>query len=338
MDLHLLWFGLLLALLAGYAVLDGLDLGVGILHLLVRGEEERRILMHSVVPIWDGNEVWLVAFGGATFAAFPEVYATIFSGFYLIFMLVLLGLICRAVSLEFREKVHSSRWRRFWDRVFCLSSLGVTFLYGLGVGNALIGIPLDSRGVFIGRSTDFFHPYAWLVALLILALFAFHGSLFLDLKTEGPLQKGIRQWRWRAYWAFLALYLVVMPWTIVRFPRALSNLKRAPWTWAIVLLHLFVMLLLPLLLRRRRGISALAASSLNVALLVALFGLALFPNLILSSPAPENSLTLYNGASSLLTLKILTAMAAFGLPFVIAYTVLVYRVFRGKTDPDRLSY
>ncbi len=160
MDLNLIWFMLLGVLLAGYAVLDGFDLGVGMLHLLARGDDERRTFIATIGPIWDGNEVWLVTFGGALFAAFPEAYATVFSGFYIVFMLVLLALIARAVSLDFRSKTESPVWRKTWDLVFFLSSMLATLLFGVGVGNAMIGVPLTERGIYAGGFFSLLNPYA----------------------------------------------------------------------------------------------------------------------------------------------------------------------------------
>ncbi len=154
MDLNILWFILLGVLLAGYAMLDGFDLGVGMLHPLARNDEQRRIAINAIGPLWDGNEVWLVTFGGALFAAFPEAYATVFSAFYIPFMLLLFCLIFRAVSLEFRGKMQARSWRRFWDGCFCASSLIATLLFGVAVGNAMIGIPLDERGIFAGSLLD----------------------------------------------------------------------------------------------------------------------------------------------------------------------------------------
>ena len=148
MDLNTLWFILLGVLLTGYAILDGFDLGVGILHPIAKTDEERRIVLNSIGPIWDGNEVWLVTFGGAMFAAFPESYATVFSGFYIAFMLVLFALILRAISIEFRGKIQSRTWRSFWDYGFFTSSLLASLLFGVAVGDAIIGIPLNDRGVF----------------------------------------------------------------------------------------------------------------------------------------------------------------------------------------------
>src|SRR5690348_6012384 len=188
MDLHVIWFLLLGILLAGYAVLDGFDFGVGILHPLARTDHERRLFLNSIGPIWDGNEVWLVVFGGALFAAFPEAYATIFSGFYVAFMLLLFALIFRAVSIEFRSKVHSPGWRRAWDTGFFVSSLLAALVYGIGVGNAMVGIPLDARGVYAGGFLHLLKPYPLLLGVLTVAMFAMHGALYLSLKVpHGPL-------------------------------------------------------------------------------------------------------------------------------------------------------
>src|SRR3954451_14929322 len=171
MDLNTLWFILLGVLLAGYAILDGFDLGVGILEPIAKTDEERRILLNSIGPIWDGNEVWLVTFGGAMFAAFPESYATAFSGFYNAFMLLLFALILRAVSIEFRSKIQSRTWRRFWDYGFTVSSLLAALLFGTAVGAAMIGIPLNDRGVFAGRFLDQLGIYPLMVGVMTVAMF-----------------------------------------------------------------------------------------------------------------------------------------------------------------------
>ena len=176
MDLNLFWFALLGILLAGYAILDGFDLGVGILHLFVRKDEERRIFMNSIGPIWDGNEVWLVTFGGAMFAAFPEVYATVFSGFYTAFMLLLFALIFRAVSMEFRSKRPAPWWRQFWDVSFAAGSTLATFLFGVAVGNAMQGMPIGQDKEFQGTTMDLLRPYPLLVGVLAVATFAMHGA------------------------------------------------------------------------------------------------------------------------------------------------------------------
>src|SRR2546429_8260053 len=182
MDLHAVWFILLGALLAGYAVLDGFDLGVGILHFLGRTDRDRRLFINAIGPIWDGNEVWLITFGGALFSAFPMAYATIFSGFYVAFMALLFALIFRAVSIEFRSKMTSGYWRRAWDMGFFGSSLLASFLFGVAVGNGMIGIPLDERGVFTGSIADLLNPYAVMAGLTVVCMFTMHGAIYLGLK------------------------------------------------------------------------------------------------------------------------------------------------------------
>jgi cytochrome d ubiquinol oxidase subunit II len=338
MDLNILWFILLGVLLAGYAILDGFDLGVGILQPVAKTDEERRILLNSIGPIWDGNEVWLVTFGGAMFAAFPEAYATIFSGFYVAFMLVLLALILRAVSIEFRGKLASGLWRRFWDYGFFASSLLAAQLFGTAVGAAMIGIPLNDRGVFIGRLADQLGPYPLLVGLMTVAMFTMHGAIFLYLKTEGALQQRIRQWMWRGFGFFLVTYLLVTIVTLVRIPRATQNFADHPWAWGLVVLNILAIANIPRAIFQQRPGYAFASSSATIAALVCLFGLALYPNLVTSRPHLENSLTIYNAASSPKTLGIMAFIVALGMPFVIAYTVIVYWTFRGKVRLEEQSY
>ncbi len=330
MDLNLIWFFLLGVLLAGYAILDGFDLGVGMLHLLARGDHERRTFIASIGPVWDGNEVWLVTFGGALFAAFPEAYATIFSGFYIVFMLVLLALILRAVSLDFRNKVESAVWRQTWDVIVCLSSTLATLLFGVGVGNAMIGVPLSTRGIYEGTFFSLLNPYAVSVGLLAIAMFVMHGCIFLHLKTTGQLQQRIYHWMWRSYGAFVAMYLVVTVATWVYAPRATAPFESSPIAWLVVLENVFAVLSIPAALYRHWSGRAFVASCLTVGAFVTLLGIALFPNLVTSDPTPANSLTIYNAASSQKTLGIMLIVAGIGMPFVIAYTSVIYWVFRGR--------
>ncbi len=202
-----LWFVLLAVLLTGYAILDGFDLGVGILHPFVaKTDHERRLVMNSIGPLWDGNEVWLVTFGGALFAAFPEAYATVFSGFYLPFMLLLCALILRAVSLEFRSKVQSMRWRKVWDLLFFVGSTLATFLFGVAVGNMMLGVPLDEDHEYVGSMQHLLNPYALAVGLMAIFAFAMHGAIYLFLKTEGELQSRMKPVMWRMYFVFVVFY------------------------------------------------------------------------------------------------------------------------------------
>jgi cytochrome d ubiquinol oxidase subunit II len=338
MDLHILWFLLLGLLLAGYAILDGFDLGVGILHFVAKTDKERRIFINSIGPLWDGNEVWLVTFGGALFAAFPEAYATAFSGFYLAFMAVLFSLIFRAVSIEFRSKLNHPRWRQAWDFGFFASSLLAALLYGTAVGAAMIGIPLNEKGIFTGIFVNQLSLYALSVGVLTVAMFMMHGAIFLYLKTEGELQARVYPWIWRGFFFFLTMYVLVSVYTLYSVDRATKNFTDHPWLWIVVLLNVLAVANIPRAIYLRKPGYAFISSACTVAALVFLFGAALFPNLVTSAPAPENSLTIYNAASSETTLRLMAIFAGLGIPFVLAYTTVVYWTFGGKVELDDHSY
>jgi cytochrome d ubiquinol oxidase subunit II len=338
MDLNILWFILLGVLLAGYAILDGFDLGVGMLQPVAKTDEERRIILNAIGPIWDGNEVWLVTFGGAMFAAFPESYATVFSGFYIAFMAVLFALILRAVSIEFRSKIDFRPWRRFWDFGFFVSSLLASLLYGTAVGAAMNGIPLNERGVFVGRFWDQITPYSLLVGLMTVSMFTMHGAIFLYLKTEGDLQRRLKVWMWRGFGFFLITYMLVTIMTLVTIPRATKNFHDHPWAWLVVILNVLAIANIPRAIAQQRPAYAFISSSATIAALMCLFGIALFPNLVTSKPTLENSLTIYNAASSQKTLIIMTIIALIGMPFVAAYTWIVYSSFHGKVKLKEGSY
>src|SRR5436190_10681313 len=209
--LQLTWFLIIGLLMAGYAILDGFDLGVGILHLFARNDTERRLMMNSIGPLWDGNEVWLVVFGGALFAAFPKAYAAAFSGFYVGFMLLLYCLIFRGVSMEFRSKSEARWWRQFWDLSCCAASTLATFLFGVVVGNCIQGLPLGPDGDFTRALTvfDLLNPYSILVGIFAVYTFAMHGSIYLYLKTEGELQRRVHGWMWTTFGLFAIHYVLV---------------------------------------------------------------------------------------------------------------------------------
>ncbi|MEO0529550.1 MAG: cytochrome d ubiquinol oxidase subunit II, partial [Planctomycetota bacterium] len=325
-------------LLAGYAVLDGFDLGVGLLHPLQKDDHDRRIAINAIGPLWDGNEVWLVTFGGALFAAFPEAYATAFSGFYVAFMAALGGLIFRAVSIEFRGKVHRLWWRRLWDIIFFLSSLLTTVVYGTAVGAAMAGVPLDERGIMTSSTIEQVGPFALLVAALTVAAFALHGALYLGLKTTDDQQYRTRRWAWGAYAAYVVLFLIVTATAVITIPLATANFAAHPWGAIIVVLNFLAVLNISRCLAKNLGGQAFVSSGCSIAALVFLFGFALFPNLVASSTDPANSLTIQNAASSRTTLRIMALFALIGMPFVIAYTSVVYWTFRGEVKLDEHSY
>jgi cytochrome d ubiquinol oxidase subunit II len=333
MDLHLIWFVLLGLLLTGYAVLDGFDLGVGILHLLARGDDERRRFMATIGPIWSGNEVWLVTFGGALFAAFPEAYATVFSAFYMAFMLLLTALILRASALDFRDRFDSWMWRGMWDFAFFLSSTGAALIFGVAVGNGVIGISLNERGVFTGSLLDQLRPYPLLVGLLTVAMFAMHGAIYLYRRIpRGELHRRIGQWIWPTWGLFLVLYLLTTIYTLVAVRSAIPNFRRAPWSAAVVILSVLSVANIPRTVFANKPGRAFLSSIVTIAALVALFGIALWPNLVTAQNDPAYSLTVYNAASSESTLARMLIIACIGMPLVLTYTTIIYWTFRHRAQ------
>jgi len=338
MDLHIFWFILLGILLAGYAILDGFDLGVGILHLAAKKDEERRIFMNSIGPLWDGNEVWLVTFGGALFAAFPDAYAAAFSGFYLPFMFLLFALIFRAVSMEFRSKQEWRWWRRLWDVSFSAASLLATFLFGVAVGNSIQGLPINADKEVVATLFDLLQPYPLLIGVFAVAAFAMHGSIYLYLKTEGELQQRIHRWMWKTFGVFVAVYMFTTIVTLVQLPYVTRHFAEMPFAWVVVLLNVLAVANIPRAIFKGKPFGAFISSSCTIAALTFLFGIALFPNLITSSTNPEWSLTIYNAASSEKTLALMQIIAFCGMPFVLTYTVIIYWVFKGKVELGKFSY
>ena len=337
--LCVIWFLILGILLAGYAVLDGFDLGVGILHpFITTDDRERRLTLNSIGPLWDGNEVWLVTFGGAMFAMFPMAYATVFSGFYLPFMVLLIALIFRAVSIEFRSKIAHPAWRRMWDWNFCLGSTLATFLFGVTIGNIMRGIDLDADGNFATGLLQLLTPYSLLVGALAVALFALHGSLFLFLKTAGPFQERLLPIMWRMFGIFLVLYLFTTIFTLVRHQHVIANFEQYPLLWALPVLHVLAVANIPRALYQRRTAYAFISSCCNIVALVALLGAGMFPYFVFDPLQQPESLSVFHAASSRLTLQIGLIVVGLGMPFVTAYTAVIYWTFRGKVELDPHSY
>lgn len=338
LDLNTVWFALVGALFTGYVILDGFDLGVGVLHLWVaKKDEERRVFLNAIGPVWDGNEVWLVTGGGALFAAFPAVYATVFSGFYLAFMGLLCALIFRAVAIEFRSKHPSARWRAFWDRGFAFGSLGSTLVIGIAMGNIAWGVPLDSRGEFAGTFLGLFHPYALLMGVTTVALFGMHGAIYLVLKTEGELQARLRARINPLIIAFILCYVVLTLATLLYVPHVTEAFRREPWFFVLVIPVVLAIANIPREINRGREFFAFLSSCAAMAGLMAIFGAGAYPYLVFSHPA-EHSLTAFNSASSQKTLGIMLTIALIGIPVVIGYSVSIYWIFRGKVRIDKMSY
>ncbi len=329
---QVIWFVLVGVLLTVFAVLDGFDLGVGFWHLRAKGDEQRRTLLNAVGPVWDGNEVWLLTGGGALFAAFPPVYATVFSGFYLALMLLLLALITRAVAPEFRSQLPSPAWRQAWDVAFSVSSVVAGLLLAVALGNILRGIPLDADTNYAGSFLDLLNPYALLIGLLGLAMLAFHGALYIVLKAPGELESRARSWARGAGVAYLALYFAATAATIFTQPQLLENYEKLFVLWALPVLAPVAMGAGLLFNARGRAGLAFASSSTSIVVLMLTCGAGLFPALVPALGEPERSLTLMNASSSELTLKVMLLLTVLVLPLVLGYTFWAYRAFAGKVD------
>lgn len=338
-SLPFIWFTVFVVLLTGYAILDGFDLGVGMLHLFPKKDEDRRMMLNTIGPVWDGNEVWLVTSGGALFAGFPDVYATAASAFYIPLMLLLSVLIFRAVAIEFRSKNPSPIWRWIFDFLFAFASLVIAFALGLVMGNLIRGINLDANKEFIGSTIDFFNPYAILVGIFTIALFAMHGAIYAVLKTEGELQNTLKSWVNPSIILFIILYAVTTIATLIYQPHMINALQERPYFFLVALLNVLAIANIPREITLGREGRAFISSAVNIVCLLALYGIGTFPNAIRALNDPANlSLTIFNSAASDTTLKILLLIAIIGMPMVLSYTISIYYVFRGKTRLDSHSY
>ncbi len=336
--LQVTWFILIGVLFIGYAILDGFDLGVGVLYLFNRKEEDRRVSLNAIGPVWDGNEVWLLTAGGALFAAFPPVYATVFSGFYLALMLLLVALIARAVSMEFRGKVESPGWKLVWDWCFGLGSLLPALLLGVAFGNILRGVPIDAGGAYRGSFLGLLNPYAIVVGLVSLLLFSMHGAIYLALKSEGDLHERMTRSATNLWIAAVAVYAIATVVSMVVSPFLFSSTLGNPLFWVLFPLLLIAIVMIPVFLKAGKLLAAFIASSVMIAMMVALPALSLFPRLVPSTLGDDYSLTVFRHSSSQFTLTTMLIIALIGVPIVLVYTIVVYRIFKGKVTIGPDSY
>lgn len=332
------WFLVVGGLFSGYAILDGFDLGAGAWHLFFRKEKSRRIALNAVGPVWDGNEVWLVIGGGALFAGFPVVYATMFSAMYIPFMLFLAFLIFRAVSIEFRSKEPMKWWRQMWDVSYSVSSIMLAFLLGVVLGNVLQGAAIGPDLEFQSSWLDFINPYAIMVGITTVALFMMHGAIYLLLKTEGRLFAKLTILLKRGIIFFILSFIIVSVYTLIYIPHLSDDFKNHPELFFIPVLAFLSIANLPRLASKRKYRQAFIFSSLTVSFLLILVSIELYPVLILSTIDPANNITIYNAASSEKSLSIMLTFAAIGGPLVAAYTFFVYKTFAGKVKLDDTSY
>ncbi len=329
MELTDLWFVLIAVLWIGYFFLEGFDFGVGmLLHPLSRGDDaahretDRRVMINTIGPVWDGNEVWLLTAGGATFAAFPNWYATLFSGFYLALFLILIALILRGVAFEYRGKVDDPRWRARWDLAIAVGSWVPAVLWGVAFANIVAGVPIDEAGDFTGSLLTLLNPFGLLGGVVTAALFAFHGANFLALKTQGEVRD-----RARTACAVLGPVAVVAGGTFLIW----NQLARGEaWTWVPVLIAAVALVVSVVADRAGRDGWAFGATGLAIAMaVVALFG-SLYPDVMPSTTDPAFSLTVENASSTDYTLKIMTVVALVMTPIVLCYQAWSYWVFRKR--------
>ncbi len=335
MDLTTVWFVLIGLLWTGYLVLEGFDFGVGmLLPVLSRGgddvdrEGDRRVMLNTIGPVWDGNEVWLLVAGGATFAAFPEWYATLFSGFYLPLLLILLALIARGVAFEYRGKVNDAVWRARWDRAIVVGSALPAVLWGVAFANIVRGVPIDADHQFTGTLLTLLNPYALLGGLTTLTLFLLHGAVFISLKTDGPIRLRARVLSARFAPAALVVAGTFAVWTQLA--------HGAGWTWAAVLVAAAALVAAVAATREgREGVAFVLTSVVIVSAVVLLFG-SLFPDVMPSSTDVANSLTTTNASSTPYTLTVMTWVALGLTPFVVLYQGWSYWVFRQRISTTHL--
>jgi cytochrome d ubiquinol oxidase subunit II len=339
MWLNVVWFALFVIIIAGYLIMDGFDLGVGILHpFLAKNDEDRRVFLNSIGPVWDGNEVWLVLGGGALFAAFPLVYASLFSGLYIAMMLVLLVLILRTVAIEFRSKRPSPRWRSFWDWVFFAASLGIALLLGVAFGNILDGLPIAADGYIRATLYDLLTPYAVLVGVTTIFMLATHGAIYLSMKASGALLDRVKRWVPRLMIIFFLFNTLLVGMTVLLHEAVSERYWQQPWLVILPAAALASVIVAWLMVRREQYFTAFVFSSLMIAGLLISAAVGLFPNMLVSTLNPSYNLTIFNAASQPNTLTVMLVMALIGMPFVLLYTAGVYYIFRGRVQIGPSSY
>ena len=339
MWLNVVWFVLFGVIVAGYLVLDGFDLGCGILHpFIAKNDTERRIVLNSIGPVWDGNEVWLVLLGGVLFGVFPLVYASLFSGLYVAFMLVLLCLILRAVAIEFRSQHTNPGWRMLWDYVFFLASLALSLLLGVALGNIILGLPLQTNGNISLSLIQLLSPFALLVGVTTICMFAMHGAIYLTMKTDGELNARIHRWLPRIMIVFFILNTLVVIGTLILHLVITKRYVNDIWPIIVPALALGALILSWYLLRRGRSFYAFIASGAVIILLIGSVAAGIYPNLVVSTINSSYDLNIFNAASASNTLAVMLIFAIIGMPLVLIYTIGVYYIFQGKVTLEHQSY
>lgn len=334
------WFCLVAIMIAMYVVLDGFDLGAGAIHLLVaKTAEERRLVIRSIGPVWDGNEVWLLAAGGTLYFAFPVLYASAFSGFYLPLMIVLWLLILRGISIEFRGQVDSPVWAKFWDVVFAGASVLLTIFYGAALGNVVRGVPLNDKGYFfealwtnfrLGPNTGILDWYTILVGVAAMCTLGLHGALWLCLKTEGPVHDRARKLGQSAIWCCLVCTIVLTLVTFVVQPHVPANLSDHPWGYVFPALALAGLVGMVWFIRKNDDLISFLASCAYILGMMTSLVFGLYPLVLPASSNPAYALTIFNAQAGGYGLRVGLAWWIVGMILVAGYFVFVYRHFAGK--------
>jgi cytochrome bd ubiquinol oxidase subunit II len=340
--MEMLWFAIVCSMLAVYVVLDGFDFGAGILHRLVaRTDQERRTVLAAIGPVWDGNEVWLIASGGVLFLAFPKAYSAAFSGFYLALMIVLWLLILRGVSIEFRSQLENPLWREFWDTTFAFASTLLAVVLGTSLGNVVRGVPLDATGFFaiplfttfrVGGNPGIFDWYTALVGAFTLCVLAGHGALYLTWKTAGAVHDRSRAWARRAWLAAVPLWVIVTLATAWVAPENLKNLIARPWFWALVPLMCFALWGALYFTSRGQELAAFLSSSLFLLCLMAATMAGNYPALLKSTIDTAYDLTATNTAAAKYGLQAALYWWTIGISLATSYFVYLFRSTRGKVE------
>lgn len=337
-DYPTLWFLVVGAVFSGYAILDGFDLGAGAWHLFFKKEKSRRIALNAVGPVWDGNEVWLVIGGGALFAGFPEVYATLLSAMYIPFMLFLGFIIFRAISIEFRSKEPMKWWRQMWDVLYSFSSIMIGFLLGVVLGNVLQGMAIGADKEFTGHWLEFINPYAIMVGVTTVALFMMHGAMYLLMKTEGRLYAKLTILLKRGIIFFVIMFTLTSLYTLIYIPHLSDDFKANPALFIAPVLAFLSIANIPRLATKRKYQQAFFFSCVSISMLLILVAIELYPVLIMSTIDRAYDITVYNAAASEKSLGIMLVFAAVGVPLVLSYTFFVYKTFWGKVTLEETSY
>ena len=323
------WFALIAVLWIGYFFLEGFDFGVGtLLPFLGKTENDKRVMINTIGPVWDGNEVWVLVAGGATFAAFPEWYATLFSGFYLALLILLLALIVRGVAFEYRGKVDSDRWRSNWDKVLFLGSALPALLWGVAFANIVAGVPINADHEYTGSLWTLLNPFGLLGGLVTLSLFTLHGARFLALRTEGDVRDGAHRIAGRLAPVTVLLAAGFLLWSQLDGGRALS--------WLLALLAAVALIGAVLAGRARREGWAFALTGVTIALAVTTLFATMYPDVMPSSTDPAFSLTIHNASSTHYTLTVMTVVALIMTPVVLLYQGWTYWVFRARIMPGQI--